>query len=65
MIDSFVFFLKEASLSTSISSILVNGTTVEGMTEVHSAVFDNFADHFKARIVERRLVDDLQFHMLS
>jgi len=30
--------------------ILVNGTSVEGLAEVRSVVFDHFVDHFKVHI---------------
>ncbi|CAJ2627870.1 unnamed protein product [Trifolium pratense] len=48
-----------------ISSLQVDGTTVEGVTSIRHAVFSHFASHFKAVSVERPRVDNLIFKRLE
>ncbi|PNY17273.1 cysteine-rich receptor-like protein kinase [Trifolium pratense] len=47
------------------SVIQVDGVTLEGVTPIRQAVFSHFESHFKAPIVERPGVDDLQFKRLN
>jgi hypothetical protein len=48
-----------------ISSIQVEGVTLEGVPSIRQAVFTHFASHFKVRPVERPGVENLLFRMLS
>ncbi|GAU35673.1 hypothetical protein TSUD_162450 [Trifolium subterraneum] len=48
-----------------ISSIQVDGVTVEGVDPIRQVVFSHFASHFKARNVERPGVENLQFKRLN
>jgi hypothetical protein len=48
-----------------ISSVQVDGVTLEGVDHVRQAVFSHFATHFKARNVERSGVENLSFRSLS
>ncbi|GAU47231.1 hypothetical protein TSUD_107670 [Trifolium subterraneum] len=48
-----------------ISSLQVNGVTLEGVDPIRQTVFLHFASHFKARNVVRPKVDNLQFKQLS
>jgi hypothetical protein len=48
-----------------ISSILVDGALVEGVTHVREVVFSHFSAHFKAVYEDRSTVDNLTFRTLS
>ncbi|GAU15594.1 hypothetical protein TSUD_108530 [Trifolium subterraneum] len=48
-----------------ISSIQVDGVPIEGVHPIRQAVFAHFASHFKARLVDRLGVDNLQFIRLT
>jgi hypothetical protein len=48
-----------------ISSVQVDGVTLEGVDQVRQAVFSHFATHFKARSVDRPGVENLRFRSLS
>ncbi|CAJ2673056.1 unnamed protein product [Trifolium pratense] len=48
-----------------ISTLQVDGTTVEGVLPIRHAVFSHFASHFKAVNVERPRVDNLTFKRLQ
>ncbi|KAK2418273.1 hypothetical protein QL285_040487 [Trifolium repens] len=48
-----------------ISSVQVDGVTLEGVHPVRQAVFSHFATHFKARVVTRPGVENLRFRRLS
>jgi hypothetical protein len=48
-----------------ISSIQVEGATLEGVHPIRQAVFSHFATHFKARNVVRPGLDNLNFNRLS
>jgi hypothetical protein len=48
-----------------ISLVQVDGVTLEGVDQVRQAVFSHFANHFKARNVERPGVENLSFRSLS
>ncbi|KAK2427386.1 hypothetical protein QL285_025969 [Trifolium repens] len=48
-----------------ISSIKVDGVTLEGVHSVRQAVFSHFATHFKATNVDRPGVDNLIFNRLT
>jgi hypothetical protein len=48
-----------------ISSVQVDGVTLEGVHPVRQAVFSHFATHFKARAVTRPGVENLRFRRLS
>jgi hypothetical protein len=48
-----------------ISSVQVDGVTLEGVHPVRQAVFSHFAAHFKARDVVRPGVENLRFRRLS
>ncbi|CAJ2652820.1 unnamed protein product [Trifolium pratense] len=48
-----------------LSVIQVDGVTLEGVIPIRQAVFSHFESHFKAPIVERPEVDDLQFKRLN
>jgi hypothetical protein len=48
-----------------ISSVQVDGVTVEGVHSVRQAVFSHFATHFKATNVARSGVDNLIFNRLT
>jgi hypothetical protein len=51
--------------SNAISSIHVDGVTLEGVSSIRQAVFTHFASHFKASYVERPGVGNLLFRTLS
>jgi len=44
-----------------ISSILVYGHVVEGVSEVRAATFSHFQTHFQAQDMNRPRVDDMNF----
>jgi hypothetical protein len=48
-----------------ISSIQVDGATLEGVPSIRQAVFSHFTTHFKARNVVRPGVDNLNFNRLT
>jgi hypothetical protein len=48
-----------------ISSVQVDGVTLEGVHPVRQAIFAHFATHFKARVVMRPGVENLRFIKLS
>ncbi|MCI21173.1 cysteine-rich receptor-like protein kinase, partial [Trifolium medium] len=48
-----------------ISSIQVDGVTLEGVQPIRQAVFSHFASHFQASTVERHGVENLQFSSLT
>ncbi|GAU34888.1 hypothetical protein TSUD_144190 [Trifolium subterraneum] len=48
-----------------ISSIMVNGVSLEGVSPVRQAVVSHFASHFKATTLDRPGVDNLPFKMLN
>jgi hypothetical protein len=48
-----------------ISSVQVEGVTLEGVHPIQQAVFSHFANHFKARDVVRHGVENLWFKRLS
>lgn len=50
---------------SNISSFLVNGVRVEGVSKVHHAEFSPFKGHYKAASVERPGVENLNFRILS
>jgi hypothetical protein len=52
-------------MGNAISSIKVDGVTLEGVQPIRQAVFAHFAAHFKASHVDRPGVDNLQFRKLS
>ncbi|MCI12924.1 cysteine-rich receptor-like protein kinase [Trifolium medium] len=51
--------------SNALSSIMVDGVRVEGMSPIHQAMFSHFSSHFRAVNTVRPTVDDLQFRTLS
>jgi hypothetical protein len=48
-----------------ISSVQVDGTTLEGVHHIRQAVFSHFANHFKASNMVRPGVENLRFNRLS
>jgi hypothetical protein len=48
-----------------ISSVQVDGITLEGVQPIRQAVFSHFATHFKARNIARPGVENLRFNRLS
>ncbi|MCI54957.1 endonuclease/exonuclease/phosphatase family protein, partial [Trifolium medium] len=48
-----------------ISSIQVDGVTVEGVIPIRQAVYSHFATHFQASNQDRPRVDNLQFRRLN
>ena len=49
----------------SLSTILVEGNVVEGVSEVRAAVFSYFQNHYQAHEINRPRVDDMNFRRLS
>jgi hypothetical protein len=57
--------LASRKRGNAISSIQVEGVTLEGVQPIRQAVFTHFASHFKASIVDRPGVENLQFRSMS
>jgi hypothetical protein len=49
----------------SIISLSVNGTQIEGMSDIRSAAFNHFAAHFKKSTPTRPSVENLPFKTIS
>jgi hypothetical protein len=66
--SNFKFFhgtLSSRRRVNTISVINVGGVMIEGVSNVREAVFNHFADHFSAPVVERPRPLDLNFRLLS
>jgi len=51
--------------ANSIFSLIVDGTTVEGVEGIRGLVFNHFSSHFRFVTAERPSIENLNFKMLN